>query len=121
MNVFKIPDWLRTPHRDRSPAQITTFWGFYRWLEQQGTDANLGTAIMSRRFKQVPIHRLQQWWYVAERETARRLRPVACPYSGLAVGVCKSVDLCDCFDFGDPAADAHTAAFIEQEMRNYRG
>jgi hypothetical protein len=57
-------------HRARVAArleQIDTWWGFVRWRDQQGRDANLGTAIMSRRFRNVGSGRLKHWFDLYER------------------------------------------------------
>jgi hypothetical protein len=68
--------WLNNPPGWHYPKreQITTFWGFYHWLEQQSRDANLGTAIVSQRFKTVSLDTVRHWWSLAERERARRER-----------------------------------------------
>lgn len=68
MIVFGMPDFLRTP-KPKEPEQITTFWGFYRWRRQQGMDTNMGTALMTRRFRQVTPDRLRRWFEVYRRIT----------------------------------------------------
>lgn len=71
-------DFLRDEalHKARVEArrlQVTTWWGFVRWRQRQDRHANMGTAIMSRRFTAVPPDRLRHWFDLYERRLHARL------------------------------------------------